>query len=508
MTKKGKKILLTNVYMKNFSGSELDTITIANYLSDNGYDVTIFSLEFGFPLLSEFNDDIKIINYDSVDKLDKKYDLLWGHHFPLIDYLIFNLKIEFDYISYISLSSFELYEFVPVYYDKLSYVAALSNEARDALKEQGINVKNIDIFSNYSYKKYYDNAKKANDSLKKICIVSNHVADEVLDFVNIARENNIVVDIFGKGYRFVKVDDSLLKEYDLVISIGKTVNYALSLKIPVYLYDIHGGDGYVTSDNIAKSHYYNFSGRYSGIKLSGQELFNDIVNNYKNALDNLESNYDYAFNSFCFEKKIDEVLDKIFNGSKVNLNTLIEKYYDYSRSSQLFVREMGINGYLSMINNICFCQLYYDTGKDFNEKESEYIYYKKVNNGYKITFKVPKNTIRVRFDFVGFSKALVGDIYLNGKKLDLKKYNNVVNIFGKDITLNNDPGILLDDVLPGKNEIVIELEKKSSEEFVQEVFVNYNQIKEEFDCLKNKYNSVINSRSWKLIQKMKKMIKK
>ena len=50
MTKKGKKILLTNVYMKNFSGSELDTITIANYLSDNGYDVTIFSLEFGFPL--------------------------------------------------------------------------------------------------------------------------------------------------------------------------------------------------------------------------------------------------------------------------------------------------------------------------------------------------------------------------------------------------------------------------------------------------------------------------
>ena len=51
-------------------------------------------------------------------------------------------------------------------------------------------------------------------------------------------------------------------------------------------------------------------------------MFNDIVNNYKNALDNLESNYEYAFNSFCFEKKIDEnnIDSVIFSKEDITFN--------------------------------------------------------------------------------------------------------------------------------------------------------------------------------------------
>ena len=33
-----KKVLLTNLYIEKYSGSELDTVTVANYFVENGYD--------------------------------------------------------------------------------------------------------------------------------------------------------------------------------------------------------------------------------------------------------------------------------------------------------------------------------------------------------------------------------------------------------------------------------------------------------------------------------------
>ena len=47
-----KKVLLTNFEMVNYSGSELDTFTMANYFFNHGYDVTIFTLRYNYPLLN------------------------------------------------------------------------------------------------------------------------------------------------------------------------------------------------------------------------------------------------------------------------------------------------------------------------------------------------------------------------------------------------------------------------------------------------------------------------
>ena len=56
-----KKVLLTNFKLINYTGSELDTLTVANYFLDKNYDVTIYTLEYGYPLLNNIDKRIKII---------------------------------------------------------------------------------------------------------------------------------------------------------------------------------------------------------------------------------------------------------------------------------------------------------------------------------------------------------------------------------------------------------------------------------------------------------------
>jgi len=77
----------------------------------------------------------------------------------------------------------------------------------------------------------------------------------------------------------VYIEDKVLENYDLVITIGKTVNYCLALGVPVYCYDWFGGSGYLNPGNFAINKRHNFSGRDSFRKLSGEAIFREITQN-------------------------------------------------------------------------------------------------------------------------------------------------------------------------------------------------------------------------------------
>ena len=84
-------ILLTNNRIKNFTGSEIDTVTIANYFISLNYNVDIFTLEYSEPLINNLDEKVRIICYKTADLLLSDYDLIWSHHFPLLDYVLFYL---------------------------------------------------------------------------------------------------------------------------------------------------------------------------------------------------------------------------------------------------------------------------------------------------------------------------------------------------------------------------------------------------------------------------------
>lgn len=348
-------ILLTNNRIKNFTGSEIDTVTIANYFISLNYNVDIFTLEYSEPLINNLDKKVRIICYKTADLLLSDYDLIWSHHFPLLDYVLFTKKVKTKYINYSCLSSFEPYEMMPIYYKRLSNITYLSNETKEYFKNQKIDMHNFSFFPNYVYDRYFDNEKNI-EGLKRICIVSNHIPKELIEAKELLEDNKYIVDIYGSGYNETMVDSNLLNKYDLVITIGKTVNYALGLGIPVFCYDHFGGDLYITKKNIKDSFNYNFSGRYKKIKLSATEIYNYIIANYNLAVKSIKYNKKFIKENCSFENNIDKLLKKIFNLPQIDCDSLYLNYSILKYYGELFVREIS-NGTI-IINDL----------KDINSK--------------------------------------------------------------------------------------------------------------------------------------------
>jgi hypothetical protein len=53
----------------------------------------------------------------------------------------------------------------------------------------------------------------------------------------------------------------VLSSFDAVITIGRTVLYAADIRIPVYVCDIHGADGWLVKGNYVEVQRRNYSGR-------------------------------------------------------------------------------------------------------------------------------------------------------------------------------------------------------------------------------------------------------
>ena len=459
-----KKILLTNFSIKNYTGSEIDTVNLAELFLKKGYNVDIFTLEMGNPLLENVNKKINIYDYDSIDNLQDSYDIIWAHHFPLLDYLLFNRKIKANYIHYVSLSSYTSYEALPYYYEKLTLVSTLSNEALEKLKNNKFNIDKINIFPNYSPLDYF-NSTTIHSNLKNICIISNHIPNELLDFKNIAIENGYIVDIYGMGYNYQLIDNYILNKYDLVITIGKTVNYALSLGIPVYCYDRFGGDLYIDSNNVFNSFKYNFSGRFLCKKLTGEQIYTDIINNYDLILNDIYYLKQFAYDNFCFENNVEKVLKIFSNSKKFDLENFLENNKQYAKNNELFVDELGKKiKILNILNNKTnYCRVYYDLGDGFSEKDSIIQKYSYDNQIKKVKFKLPNGIKRVKIDYCDDIFVYLKSIMINDNEyINCQTFNNVRKYKNGLISLNDDPYVIIDNYTKKNISIAVNMQKIDS----------------------------------------------
>ena len=66
------------------------------------------------------------------------------------------------------------------------------------------------------------------------------------------------MDIFGLQSKVELVTPELIQKYDVVLTIGKTVQYALLGNKVVYCYDHFGGMGYLSLKNYEIARYHNF----------------------------------------------------------------------------------------------------------------------------------------------------------------------------------------------------------------------------------------------------------
>lgn len=510
-----KKVLLTNAFIKNYSGSELDTVEVANYFLNKGYKVDIFTLEKGEPLLNEVNKNVRVLTHKDVDKLYKKYDILWSHHYPLVDYLLFYTDIKFDYVHHLCLSFYEAYEQLPIYYEDLNLVSAMSEKCRDELisDKKNNNKKEVLVFPNYAKLSYFNKTKKISNHIKKIAIVSNHIPEELLKIKSLIEQENIILDIYGQGYNYVKIDEKILLEYDVIISIGKTCYYSIALGIPTYIYDRFGGDGYITPKNINKSYQNNFSGRAFRRKLTANEIKDELISEYEKVVLTVLKCKDFAFENFCFENNMEEALSKMYNTPKFDKELLIQKYPHLVKTGKLFVEQVGIcKDIIEQIQDggLTSCQLFYDTSNGFNEKESIRNKSLKItDNKYEVEFILKNDCQRIRFDICEKKLVEIKNIIMNGKKIFYTS-ENIIDINGMNISLNNDPYIIINKEFKKNDKVKFnyELVEVNLLEICNLYKNQLIKLTEENQNKKEELTSIKNSRSYKIIRKISRIFRR
>lgn len=395
------EILITNISLITFGGSEIDTLTVAQYFQSFGHQVVVACFKYDYPMKQCFeNANIQVVALFEEELKTKKYDLVWSHHSDILNYCIFTEKIETKKIVHHILSPYEYLESLTPYYEQISYYICNSEETKRKIISEGVKKDKITVLSNSAPKghfDYYQENTKCLESPQKIAIISNHLAPEILTFSN---KYQAIVDVIGIEGVQKEVNPELLSNYDLVITIGKTVQFCFAQGIPVYCYDRFGGPGYITEANIELAHKFNFSGRGFDCFKTLSELEEDIFLHYKTHQSDLTFLHKYAKEYLNYNKNMDNVM-KIIDKTEANisLNEIRQNYAYLERVNLAFVREYHKNYLTEIAYEIAQGRIYFKKNGDLQ------------NNFIEIKKRVKNSSVTFTFDIKGLDRTDIEAIY-------------------------------------------------------------------------------------------------
>lgn len=349
MNLKGLKILLTQNDISSINGSAIIIFELAKFFKYAGATVTVYTYFQHDPLKSIFKENgIFITNSDDTLSLDN-FDYVWVHQqvLPLsiireLEFIhekekppifIFNHMSSLDYIA-------EEFPYVWDLENKLSSLSLFNSlETKEAQDNMLAKDMPKSLYQNPAPKHFSETRTTKISGIKKILVISNHPPQEVIDLKEKFTKAGIKLVLLGENqeeYRLIDLE--LLEEYDLIISIGKTVQNCLVAGIPVYVYDHFGGPGYLDRLNLELAEHNNFSGRGFKKKTS-DEIYSEIIDNYDTAVGFIEAKRD----SFMEKFTIDYLIANIFKHiKKKSYSKLDGRYITYLTYSHNYSREHRI----------------------------------------------------------------------------------------------------------------------------------------------------------------------
>lgn len=368
-----KNILLTLSNLDGYQGSVIYVAEIAKYLISKDYNVDLCCINKDWQYEDFFNKmGVKVFTTDTID-LTTNYCYVFSIHYPVLSKLLLN-GLKYQKIIPFNLSSFLSIESPPTYYKELNKIVSISNEAKNAMVENyNIESNKIQVYPNFVPEEYFQKDKKNHSQIvKNVIIVSNHVPKELEALSKLLKKSNIKCTIYGQKHNYQQITPDLLLEADVIISIGKTVQYGLSLGIPIYNYDHFGGSGYITLNNIDKEEYYNFSGRSFFTKKDAKTIFNEIVTNYADVLKDVEHLKEIAKERYYVPTKIDEIMK-----NSVHTNVDIEKNLLQLKKDELLTTYMQASFISISGKNVFLKYFYFKFNSLLNKNKIHYFLIKK-----------------------------------------------------------------------------------------------------------------------------------
>ncbi|MFG1425598.1 glycosyltransferase family protein [Roseixanthobacter glucoisosaccharinicivorans] len=277
------RVLIATNQLERLSGSEIVALEFAEFFKQKGHQVDVFANYRGLPIRLLFKESGIIIETDPKNIRPMCYDLVYFQHHVagLFSYEAHENDVESSIFAFGHLSPTGFFESGGWAHESILADVTLANspETATALAQTGLTVP-VRVFHNAAPDTFHAKRTGLRATPGKILFVTNHSTPVCLEAIEILKADFDVLHIGRGGDKVARVNRRMIREADIVVTIGKTVQYALAVGTPVYVYDHFGGPGYLSEENFQWAAAFNFSGRCHGRKLSGEALAADILAGY------------------------------------------------------------------------------------------------------------------------------------------------------------------------------------------------------------------------------------
>ncbi|WP_144719887.1 glycosyltransferase [Agrococcus jejuensis] len=282
--------LIGTNHLRSYAGSEMVALELAEHLLSRGWRVDVYTNELGSPMVDELtglphDGRLRLVEASPAERFDESYDLVWSQHGVLPPTFVERLEEGVPSpIVWHHLSTFMDVE-MPILADVESRVTALSTgfcaKALDTLEGFGLDRARTALYDNPAPDAFADHVREASQAgLSRVLVVSNHPPEEVRAAVEQLEARGIEVGRLGVHDRPVRVTPDVLAPYDAIVTIGKTVQFALSMGIPAYVYDHFGGVGWLDDEVLEAEADWAFSGRTTGRRIDADALVAELVDGF------------------------------------------------------------------------------------------------------------------------------------------------------------------------------------------------------------------------------------
>ena len=287
-----RRVVITQSSLFSIGGSEMVAFELAEYFSSLGDDVMVITYGFG----RDWADDLEALNgvivmrFDDPD-LDRallEFDptIVWVHH-EIVPAVLMRapqgIKFVFHHMSITHPMEFPIARRL-----ELALASAIVFVSPEALEAQvasgtldGVPSENLRVFGNPAPRRFLRSIEPR-EQITSILLVSNHAPGELSEALGQMSSTWDVVSVGANtelDSRIRRIEPSDFDNADAVITIGKTVQFALVTGTPVYCYDHFGGPGWLTESNFPTARFHNFSGR--GFEKKSPALIREeLVNGY------------------------------------------------------------------------------------------------------------------------------------------------------------------------------------------------------------------------------------
>lgn len=271
----GGDVLITQGRLRGMGGSEMISLEMAEHFATAGSKVVVVARSIDDGIASMFTAipgvEVRDTSWSGLDDrlTSVPFSLVWVHHNVVPDAVLRGAVDAPVVFAHLSASSPAEAPLVPGLEAALaSAVVFNSPETQDAQVSKGlfdhVAKERLHVFPNPAPDPFADVTDRTPGDRPKLLVVSNHIPMDLhraLKQVRSTFDVTLVGQQTDLGAAPQRVGPDLVAEHDAVVSIGKTVQYALVAGRAIFCYDRFGGPGWLDKDNVDRAASTNFSGR-------------------------------------------------------------------------------------------------------------------------------------------------------------------------------------------------------------------------------------------------------